>query len=102
MTNQTLAGPTMGRILEDKVAVIVGASRGIGGAVAREFAAAGARVVLAARSTEQLERLAGEIGADNAYAVTTDISSEDAVASLIKRAVERFGRLDIAVNNAMG
>ena len=100
--NQTLTKPTTARILEGKVGVVVGASQGIGAAMAREFAAAGAKVVLAARSTDKLQRLATEIGANNAYAVTCDISSEDDVRSLTERTVERFGRLDMAVNNAMG
>jgi NAD(P)-dependent dehydrogenase (short-subunit alcohol dehydrogenase family) len=100
--NQTLSQPTTARILEGKIAMVVGASQGIGAAMAREFAAAGAKVVLAARSTDKLERLAGEIGADNAFAVTCDISSEDDVRALIERSVDRFGRLDVAVNNAMG
>src|SRR4051794_24407072 len=100
--NQTLTQPATTRVLDGKVAVVVGASQGIGAAMAREFAAGGAKVVLAARSTDKLERLAGEIGADNACAVTCDISSEDDVRALIERCVERLGRLDVAVNNAMG
>jgi NAD(P)-dependent dehydrogenase (short-subunit alcohol dehydrogenase family) len=101
MTNQTTTAPATGQILQGKVAVIAGASRGIGAAMGREFAAAGARVVLAARSTQQLERLTADIGGETC-AVTTDIADEAAVRDLIDRTVERFGRLDLAVNNAMG
>ena len=88
--------------LEGKVAIITGASRGIGAAAARAFSAAGARAVLAARSSGPLEELAAEIraGGAEALAVTTDVSSEDSVKELIGRAVDAFGRLDVAFNNA--
>jgi len=87
-----------------KVALVTGASRGIGAAVARAFRAAGANVALAARNADALDRLAGELGRDDghALAVPTDVSDPAAVAALVERTVERFGRLDFACNNAAG
>src|SRR5215472_14773586 len=88
--------------LAGKVALITGASRGIGAATARLFAREGARVVLAARSEEEMTRLAEEIraGGGEVLAVKTDVANAASVQSLIKRAVEVYGRLDLAVNNA--
>lgn len=90
------------RALADKVAVIVGASRGIGAATARAFARAGAAVVLAARDGAALEVLAGELRAvgAQALAVPTDAGDPEAVERLIQQMVERYGRLDAAFNNA--
>ncbi len=83
-----------------QTAVITGASTGIGEATARRFAAEGARVVLAARSVDALEAIAESIGADRALAVPTDVTELDALAALLERAQEHFGRIDILVNNA--
>lgn len=85
-----------------KVAVITGASAGIGAAVARQFAREGATVVLAARGAPGLEKLAAEIGAagGRALAVPTDVADPKACAHLIERAVEAFGGIDVLVNNA--
>jgi NAD(P)-dependent dehydrogenase (short-subunit alcohol dehydrogenase family) len=89
-------------ILAGRVAVITGASSGIGAACALAFAAKGARVVLAARRAERLtalvERIEGEGGA--ALAVATDVTDEAAVAALFDEAVARFGMVDVLVNNA--
>lgn len=85
--------------LTGKTALITGASRGIGEAAARLFAEAGANVVLAARSTGDIERIAGEIGAQ-ASAVACDVSKYDDVKAAVDHAVERFGGLDILVGNA--
>jgi NAD(P)-dependent dehydrogenase (short-subunit alcohol dehydrogenase family) len=85
--------------LQDKVAIITGASRGIGAAAARVFAAEDAKVVLAARSGAALEALVAEIG-ERALAVETDVADEDSVKRLVEAAVGRFGRLDVAFNNA--
>ncbi|HEX9039224.1 MAG TPA: SDR family NAD(P)-dependent oxidoreductase [Ktedonobacterales bacterium] len=89
-------------LLRDKVAIITGASRGIGASAARVFTAAGAAVVLAARSERPLTTLAEELRATGAraIAVPTDVGDPDAVARLVERAVSAFGRLDAAFNNA--
>jgi NADP-dependent 3-hydroxy acid dehydrogenase YdfG len=86
----------MGEALKDKVSIVVGSSSGMGRATAITFAEAGARVVLAARSSEKLETLAEEIGGE-AVAFPTDVRDPDAVEVLIGTAVERFGRVDILV-----
>jgi NAD(P)-dependent dehydrogenase (short-subunit alcohol dehydrogenase family) len=88
--------------LIDKVALITGANRGIGRGIARAFAEEGARLVLAARGADELEAAAAEaraLGRD-VLAVPTDITDESAVAALFARTMERFGRLDVLVNNA--
>lgn len=82
-----------------KVALVTGASSGIGRAVATALARQGARVVLAARSAQALEETAQELGSEVAWR-STDVSCEDQVASLVEFAVSRFGRLDLAFNNA--
>jgi short-subunit dehydrogenase len=82
-----------------RVVIITGASAGIGAATARAFAAAGARVVLAARSLEPLQELAVELGGD-AVAAPADIGEPDQCRALVAQALESFGRLDIVINNA--
>jgi NAD(P)-dependent dehydrogenase (short-subunit alcohol dehydrogenase family) len=90
--------------MRGKVAIVTGASRGIGAAVAREFSEAGARVALVARDGEALGRLADELGRGDgqALAVPVDVSDAEAVAGAVARVVEEFGRLDFACNNAAG
>lgn len=92
------------RQLTGRVAIVTGASRGIGAASARALAAAGAAVVLAARSEAALSALADEIGAGGgrALAVPTDVGDPASVRSLVERTVDAYGRLDAAVNNAAG
>lgn len=88
--------------LDGQVAVVTGASKGIGKAVASAFAAVGAKVVLAARTPETLEQVAAELresGAE-AVAVPTDVADVDAVQRLIEQAREAYQRVDILVNNA--
>lgn len=82
-----------------KTVLITGASRGIGAEAARVFAAAGANVVLTARSAEAIGALAGEIGAQ-AAAVPCDVSRFDDVARAVRTAVDKFGGLDVAICNA--
>jgi NAD(P)-dependent dehydrogenase (short-subunit alcohol dehydrogenase family) len=88
--------------LEGRVALITGASRGIGAATARLFAQERATVVLASRSAEELARLVEEIKASGGevMAVVTDVADAASVEALIQRTVDAYGRLDIAVNNA--
>jgi NAD(P)-dependent dehydrogenase (short-subunit alcohol dehydrogenase family) len=90
--------------LDGRVAIVTGASRGIGAATARALANAGAAVALAARDQARLDELAEQIRADGgrAVAVHTDVAEPDAVERLVARTTETFGRLDIAFNNAAG
>jgi NAD(P)-dependent dehydrogenase (short-subunit alcohol dehydrogenase family) len=90
--------------LTGEVAIVTGAGRGIGEGIAKVLAGAGASVVCAARRTEEIERVAGEIVAANgqAIAVTTDVTDTDALRKLGEAARQNFGRLDIWVNNAGG
>jgi len=94
--------PRAARLLEGKVAIVTGASRGIGAASARALAAAGAGVVLAARDEQALLAVAGEITADggDALVVPTDVSDPRSVERLVKNVVKTAGRLDVAFNNA--
>lgn len=88
--------------LADRVALVTGASSGIGRATALELAAAGARVGLAARTESALADLAATIEdtGGSAHVVPTDLRSEDQVVSMVESTHEAFGRLDILVNNA--
>ncbi len=89
-------------MLKDKVAVITGASRGIGRATALAFARAGAKVVLASRTQSDLETVANLIRVDGgeALVVPTDVTQADAVKILVDRTLETYGQIDVLVNNA--
>ncbi len=90
------------RTLEGKVAVVTGAGRGLGRAIALAYARHGANLVLAARSEDELNTARADVEALGAaaIAVPTDVAREADVRHLIASAVERFGRLDVLVNNA--
>jgi NAD(P)-dependent dehydrogenase (short-subunit alcohol dehydrogenase family) len=90
------------RILKDRVAVVTGASGGIGAGLAAMLAAEGARVVLAARRGEALEHVAAGIRAAGGIAVTvvTDLTDDDALAGLVDTTRAEFGPVDVLVNNA--
>ena len=88
--------------LSDRVAIVTGGSRGIGRAIALGFADAGAHLVIAARSTPDMEEAAAEVRARGrkVLSVPTDVRRRVDVDNLVKRTVEEFGRIDILVNNA--
>jgi NADP-dependent 3-hydroxy acid dehydrogenase YdfG len=88
--------------LKGKVAIVTGASAGIGAAIARALAREGARVVLAARRVKRLEGVKRQIEADGgeAFAIPTDVTRLDEVKRLTERAFKRFGAIDILINNA--
>ena len=97
----SVAGQTQGQDrlktmadLTGKVAIVVGASSGMGEATAKIYVAAGAKVVLAARSGDKLEALAEELG-ENALACATDARDKAAAVALVQRAVAAYGRVDI-------
>lgn len=86
--------------LAGKVALVTGAGRGIGAAVSRQLAGAGARVALVSRTESDLTALAAELGNDNVLALPGDIADEQVVTSLFERTEAVLGPLDILVNNA--
>ena len=88
--------------VENKTVIVTGASRGIGADAARAYAAGGAKVVLAARSTSAIEALAAALtdAGHTAVAVACDVASYDAVANCVAQAEAAFGPVDILVNNA--
>ncbi|MBI4461800.1 MAG: SDR family oxidoreductase [Acidobacteria bacterium] len=87
--------------LRDQVAIVTGASSGIGAAIARAFAAEGASLVLAARSEERLREVADSLaGAKRTVIVPTDVRELGQVRRMVERTVEEFGGVDILVNNA--
>ncbi len=85
--------------IEGKVVVVTGASSGLGEAAARHLAGKGAAVVLGARRLDRIESLANELGA-RSLAVQTDVADREQVQKLVDAAVEKFGRVDVMVNNA--
>ena len=96
----------MTNFYKDKVIIVTGASSGIGLASVTNFAALGANVVLAARSIDMLEKIAEELGqqtTDNRQqllCIKTDVTKEEDCRNLIEKTVEKFGKIDVLVNNA--
>ncbi|QRY51567.1 SDR family oxidoreductase [Mycolicibacterium septicum] len=90
--------------LDDKVAIVTGAGRGLGAATALAFAEAGADVLIAARTKAQLDEVADQIAETGrkAHVVVADLAHPEATAELAATAVEAFGKLDIVVNNVGG
>lgn len=89
----------MGRI-QDKVAIITGAAGGIGEVAARRFVAEGARVLLVDREEDKLKRLVGEFDVQRADYFVGDVSDEAAGVAFVDKALDRFGRVDVALLNA--
>ena len=94
----------MDNVLAGRVAIVTGGAGGIGSRIARAYTAAGARVVIASRSQDKLDRLAAELSASGpgSLAVATDVTVPEDVSNLFDRTVDAFGKLDILVNNAGG
>lgn len=88
--------------LKDKIAIVTGSGNGIGRGISLAYAKAGAHVVVASRNQQNLDKVAAEIEAlgRESLAIRTDVCDEEMVANMVSRTVERFGRLDIMVNNA--
>jgi 3-oxoacyl-[acyl-carrier protein] reductase len=86
----------------NRIAMVTGASRGIGRACALELTKAGNKVVLAARQLDKLEEVAAEVRAagGEAYVVAIDLASQDSIKEAFAKASKEFGRIDILVNNA--
>ena len=86
--------------MSEKIVIITGASSGIGEALARDYASHGDKLSLGARRIEKLETLKGEYPKSEILCIKTDVSKEDDCRNLIEKTVERFGRIDILINNA--
>ena len=89
-------------ILKGKTAVITGGGRGIGASVAKLLSEEGAGVVVSARSKDEIERVASELGgsSNRVWAIACDVTQPDQVQALYQEAVDRLGQVDILVNNA--
>ena len=96
----------MTNFYKDKVIIVTGASSGIGLASVRNFASLGAKVVLAARSIDKLEKIAEELGQQSTVngqqflCIKTDVTKEEDCKKLVEKTIETFGKIDILVNNA--
>jgi len=86
--------------IKDKVIIITGASSGIGEATALLLAKHGAKITLAARREDRLKELADKIGDQQSLIVVTDVTNPDATQAMVDKTVDKFGRVDVLVNNA--
>ncbi|NED66848.1 SDR family NAD(P)-dependent oxidoreductase, partial [Streptomyces sp. SID10244] len=91
-----------GGLLADKVVVVSGVGPGLGRSICLRAAAAGAKVVLAARTESRLKEVAAEVddAGGTSFVVPTDITDDDAVNGLVAATIGEFGRVDVVVNNA--
>ena len=96
-------GQSVGK-LEGKVAIVTGAGRGIGKAIAKVYAREGAKVVLASRTQANIDKVVDEIKAEGnvALGIATDVGKKADIFSMVAKTVEAFGPVDILVNNAQG
>ena len=85
-----------------RIVVITGGSRGLGFAIAREFASLRSRVVICARNNDELDRAAAELRRSGAEVLTVqcDVANQDQVTAMVSRVNEHFGQIDVLVNNA--
>ena len=90
--------------LSGRVAIVTGGAGGIGSRIAKEFASQGARVVVASRGQEKLDKIVAEIKSvgDEALGVATDVTDPAQVDNMVSRTISEFGQVDIMVNNAGG
>jgi NAD(P)-dependent dehydrogenase (short-subunit alcohol dehydrogenase family) len=90
--------------LRDKVVLITGGSRGLGLVLARQICAAGGKVALIARDAEELERAKADLarrgGAPNAFGVQCDLLDTEQIPSAVRQIIDRFGKIDVLINNA--
>ena len=87
--------------LNDKVAIVTGASKGIGASIAKAFAEFGANVVVSSRSQDAIDKVVSEIKADgyNATACICHVGEDDQLTNLIETTINKYGKIDILVNN---
>jgi meso-butanediol dehydrogenase/(S,S)-butanediol dehydrogenase/diacetyl reductase len=90
----------MAERFKGKVVIVTGSASGIGEATARRFVAEGAKVALVDRNRDALEKVAKSLPADQVMARAADVSDSSAVDGMVAAVVDRFGRLDVIVNNA--
>ena len=92
----------MSKYWQDKVVIVTGSSRGLGRAIAKTFAAQGAKIVIAARDSDELASCAMELRAEGAdlHTVSADVTNDAQVALMIEQTLDRYGRIEVLVNNA--